>query len=84
MWPGQNHKPPIGKPTHFHLKIVTLQEPPFVIYKNPTNGNCTSNSVLVRISPDKHRLKLAMCINQVAKKLGPGIADMGLSINTRT
>jgi ionotropic glutamate receptor NMDA 2B len=51
IWPGQNHKPPLGKPMKFHLKIVTLEEPPFVIFKNLSkDGNCSSNSVLVRVS----------------------------------
>ena len=55
-WPSKNHKPPVGKPLKFHMKIVTLQEPPFVIYKDPTpDGKCSSKSVFVRVSADKYR-----------------------------
>lgn len=50
VWPGRQHKPPLGKPVKFHLKIVTLEEPPFVIYKGLSiEGNCSDNSVLVKI-----------------------------------
>ncbi|RNA20684.1 glutamate receptor NMDA 2B isoform X5, partial [Brachionus plicatilis] len=35
VWPGKQHKPPLGKPIKFHLKVVTLEEPPFVIFKDP-------------------------------------------------
>jgi hypothetical protein len=53
VWPGKKHKPPLGKPETFHLKIVTLEEIPFVIYKNPqSDGNCTEKSVLVRIAKE--------------------------------
>jgi ionotropic glutamate receptor NMDA 2B len=52
VWPGKQHKPPLGKPVKFHLKIVTLEEPPFVIYKSLSkDGSCPDNSVLVRIGP---------------------------------
>lgn len=55
IWPGQAHKPPLGKPTKFHLKIVTLEEPPFVIYKDPLkDGNCSTKSLLVRVAHDKN------------------------------
>lgn len=55
VWPGQQHKPPLGKPVKFHLKIVTLEEPPFVIYKDPSkDGTCQTNSVLVRVSSESN------------------------------
>ena len=51
VWPGEKHKPPLGKPEKFHLKIVTLEENPFVVYKNPSiDGNCASKSVYVRVT----------------------------------
>lgn len=53
VWPGQMHKPPSGKPTKFHLKIVTLEEQPFVIYKDPMfDGSCPRRSVRVRIASE--------------------------------
>jgi hypothetical protein len=53
VWPGRRHKPPLGKPDIFHLKIATLEEPPFVIYKDlQKKGSCIQNSILVRISND--------------------------------
>jgi ionotropic glutamate receptor NMDA 2B len=53
-WPGRKSKPPSGKPTKFHIKIVTLEEQPFVIYKDPMYGGyCPRRSVLVRIANDK-------------------------------
>jgi ionotropic glutamate receptor NMDA 2B len=56
VWPGQSNRPPIGRPNKYHLKIVTLQEPPFVIYKDPLKeGNCSQNSILVRIAPDHNQ-----------------------------
>lgn len=52
VWPGKQHKPPLGKPLKFHLKIVTLEEPPFVIYKSlPKEGVCPDNSLLIRVAP---------------------------------
>ena len=51
IWPGRQHKPPLGKPENFKLTIVTLEEPPFVSYKNPpkADGTCPTKSVLVRV-----------------------------------
>ncbi len=54
VWPGLHPKPPLGRPTKFHLKIVTLEEAPFVIYKNTSfDGTCSTSSVLVRIANEK-------------------------------
>jgi ionotropic glutamate receptor NMDA 2B len=58
VWPGKSHKPPLGKPLKFHMKIVTLEEPPFVIFKDQIDGICSSNSVLVRVSSDNNRFIL--------------------------
>lgn len=51
VWPGKKHKPPLGKPIKFHLKVVTLEEPPFVIFKDPLpEGTCPSKSLIVRVT----------------------------------
>jgi hypothetical protein len=56
VWPGQAHKPPLGKPEKFHLKIVTLEENPFVIFKNQSSdGNCAIKSVLVRVAKETNQ-----------------------------
>ena len=50
VWPGLQPKPPLGRPDKFHLKIVTIEEPPFVIYKNTSeDGTCSTSSVLVQV-----------------------------------
>ncbi len=63
VWPGKQHKPPTGSPNNFHLKIVTLQEPPFVIYKElSSDGNCSKNSILVQIHPETNNMYTSFCI----------------------
>lgn len=53
VWPGLQPKPPLGRPSKFHLRIVTLEVHPFVIYKNISEtGECSSSSVLVRIAKE--------------------------------
>lgn len=44
-WPGGNANPPQGTPDQFHLKVVTLHEPPFVIVTDldPETGQCIGN-----------------------------------------
>ena len=54
VWPGLQHKPPLGKPAKYHLKVVTLEEPPFVIFKDPPpEGACPQNSLIVRLKNDE-------------------------------
>lgn len=51
VWPGNMHKPPVGRPIKFHLKIVTIEEQPFVIFKETvySNNSCPDNTVPVLI-----------------------------------
>lgn len=54
VWPGERAVPPSGKPTKFHIKIVTLEEQPFVIYKDAmSDGSCPRRSIVVRIASEK-------------------------------
>ncbi len=53
QWPGDRSKPPPGKPVIYYLKVVTLQEQPFVMLKDPfPDGKCQPGSVLCRIGPE--------------------------------
>lgn len=53
QWPGERSKPPPGKPVIYYLKVVTLEEPPFVMLKDPsTDGQCETGSVICRIGPE--------------------------------
>lgn len=53
QWPGGKSKPPPGKPIIYYLRVVTLQEPPFVMLKDPPfDGLCQPGSVICRIGPE--------------------------------
>lgn len=41
-WPGGRTNPPQGTPDKFHVRVVTLNEPPFVIVSDidPETGQC--------------------------------------------
>lgn len=53
QWPGERSKPPPGKPVIYYLKVVTLEEHPFVMMKDPSsNGQCPPGSVICRIGPE--------------------------------
>ncbi|CAF0799231.1 unnamed protein product [Adineta ricciae] len=53
QWPGGRSKPPPGKPIIYYLKVVTLQEYPFVMMKDPNlDGKCQAGSVICRIGPE--------------------------------
>ncbi|CAF2443636.1 unnamed protein product [Rotaria sp. Silwood2] len=53
QWPGERSKPPPGKPIIYYLKVVTLEELPFVILKDPSiDGKCQPGSVICRIGPE--------------------------------
>lgn len=62
VWPGLQQKPPLGVPTKFHLKVATLEEHPFIIYKNTIDGTCTGSSVLVRIAKEETQYVLKLLI----------------------
>lgn len=44
-WPGGKANPPQGTADKFHIKIVTLQEAPFIIVSDldPDTGSCPGN-----------------------------------------
>ncbi|CAF1490209.1 unnamed protein product [Adineta steineri] len=53
QWPGERSKPPPGKPIIYYLRVVTLQEYPFVMLKNPfPDGKCQPGSVICRVGPE--------------------------------
>ena len=53
QWPGERSKPPPGKPVIYYLKVVTLEEHPFVMLKDPSiDGQCQTGSVICRIGPE--------------------------------
>ena len=58
-WPGGLPSPPKGVPSKYHLKVVTLEEPPYVYYSNPDaeTGTCPPQSELCRIAPENATLK---------------------------
>ncbi|CAF3686685.1 unnamed protein product [Rotaria socialis] len=53
QWPGGRSKPPPGKPVIYYLKVVTLEEHPFIMLKDPSSdGKCQPGSVICRIGPE--------------------------------
>ncbi|CAF4634716.1 unnamed protein product [Rotaria sp. Silwood1] len=54
QWPGERSKPPPGKPVIYYLRVVTLEEAPFVMLKEPsTDGKCQPpGSVICRVGPE--------------------------------
>lgn len=54
IWPGQLPAPPIGRPEKRFFRIVTLEEPPFMMFVEPDeNGRCGHYAVPCQIS-DRH------------------------------
>ena len=46
-WPGSNTSPPSGRPPKYNLKVVTLEERPYVIYSDiDSNGLCPTQAEL--------------------------------------
>ncbi len=45
--------PPKGRPSKYHLKVVTIRENPYVIYSDPDpkTGQCPVQATLCRIAP---------------------------------
>jgi len=52
-WPGGEPTPPKGQPAKYHLKVVTLQERPYVVYSDPDPvfGTCPPQAERCRIAP---------------------------------
>nr|XP_053626918.1 LOW QUALITY PROTEIN: glutamate receptor ionotropic, NMDA 2B-like [Cherax quadricarinatus] len=56
VWPGNGHVPPQGVPEKFHLKIVYLEEPPYINLApaDPVTKQCSANrGVICKIPPKK-------------------------------
>ena len=51
IWPGQLATPPIGRPEKRFFRVVTLQEPPFMMFVEPDeNGFCGHYAVPCQIN----------------------------------
>ena len=52
-WPEGEATPPKGRPAKYHLRVVTLQERPYVVYSDPDPvlGTCPPQADLCRIAP---------------------------------
>ncbi|BFZ17475.1 hypothetical protein BsWGS_20513 [Bradybaena similaris] len=49
-WPGESSTPPTGKPQRAFLRVVTLNELPYVIYRLPGDGDqCEENALLCHV-----------------------------------
>ena len=46
-WPGMEPSPPKGHPAKYHVRVVTLQEKPYVVYSDIDyhSGSCPPQSV---------------------------------------
>ena len=56
-WPDDNPTPPEGRPAKYQLKVVTLQEQPYVVYSNPDQaGQCPPQAKLCRIAPENETI----------------------------
>ncbi|XP_064639795.1 glutamate receptor ionotropic, NMDA 2B-like isoform X2 [Lineus longissimus] len=60
-WPGQLTKPPDWMPAKYHLKVLTLEETPYVVYDNPDNvtGKCALRAKLCRVAPQNATIGVA-------------------------
>lgn len=58
-WPGDTPTPPKGRPSKYHLKVVTIKESPYIIYSDPDpkTGQCPSQAAHCRIAPANETLK---------------------------
>lgn len=52
-WPGDAATPPKGRPAKYHMKVVTLQERPYIMYSDPDpkTGTCPPQAASCRIAP---------------------------------
>ena len=50
-WPGDSALPPKGRPEKYHLKVVTLEEKPYVVYDeiDPQTQKCPPMAHLCRV-----------------------------------
>lgn len=52
-WPGDDPTPPKGRPDKYHIKVVTIQEKPYVVHSDPDKtGQCPAQAALCRIAPE--------------------------------
>ncbi|XP_064096629.1 glutamate receptor ionotropic, NMDA 2B-like isoform X2 [Macrobrachium nipponense] len=61
VWPGHQHVPPPGVPEKFHLKIVFLEEPPYISLASPdpVTGKCNANrGILCRVATEAMMAKV--------------------------
>ena len=51
-WPGEVPTPPKGLPSKYHMRVVTLQEKPYVVYSDPDprTGACPPQSNHCRVA----------------------------------
>ncbi|XP_029651610.1 glutamate receptor ionotropic, NMDA 2B-like [Octopus sinensis] len=49
IWPGNSTSPPIGKPDRFFMRVVTLEEIPYVRYQDMESDKCSSNAVPCKV-----------------------------------
>ncbi|KAK8389919.1 hypothetical protein O3P69_012846 [Scylla paramamosain] len=60
VWPGNGHVPPQGVPEKFELKIVFLEEPPYISLApaDPVTQQCASNSgVPCKVPPSREEME---------------------------
>ncbi|ELU11683.1 hypothetical protein CAPTEDRAFT_179505 [Capitella teleta] len=52
-WPGESPTPPKGLPSKYHMRVVTLEEKPYVVYSDPDprTGSCPPQSTICRVAP---------------------------------
>uniref|UniRef100_T1JBL9 Glutamate receptor ionotropic, NMDA 2B n=1 Tax=Strigamia maritima TaxID=126957 RepID=T1JBL9_STRMM len=60
VWPGNSHVPPPGVPEKFHLKVMFLEEPPFIHLSppDPVNGQCVNRGVPCRVASEADMAKV--------------------------
>lgn len=46
MWPGKSNQKPQGYQIPTHLKVLTLEEKPFVYVRNSTDSKCLEREIL--------------------------------------
>uniref|UniRef100_A0A8L8JQP6 PBPe domain-containing protein n=1 Tax=Heligmosomoides polygyrus TaxID=6339 RepID=A0A8L8JQP6_HELPZ len=70
-WPGDKANPPQGTADKFHVKVVTLHEPPFIIVSDidPDTGRCPGNQGSI-FSPGKLLSPISMIAIQKPRKVG--------------
>ena len=62
-WPGNAIRPPKGKPKRHFLRITTLKEEPYVIYRDlSASGGCDVHSVPCSVYP-RARASTSRCVH---------------------